>query len=276
MFSLPSFTQRFAFKGVNVLTSFRQLSKLGTLKPNEGSTQGYKRLGRGASSGKGKTSGRGQKGQKARGKVPWWHEGGQTPYYRRFPLTGFSNPNRRIYQQIKLARIQEFWNTGRIPLKEGDTLTIQEMVKCGLVTRTLRHGVKILAAGASNYNVPLNIEASKGTAVAIETIEKIGRTFTAKYFSRLGIRAHVHPERFLLKYGYVPMEARPSQRRDINYYSNPEKRGYLAKDRSILHEPLEKARAERADEKKVVKVVSKFKSLDEQLQEAIAKEGASA
>lgn len=267
MFSLPSFTQKFTFRNVNFLTSFRQLGKMGYLQPNEGSTQSYKRLGRGASSGKGKTSGRGQKGQKARGKVPWWLEGGQTPYYKRFPMTGFRNPNKRELQELNLFRIQDFWNNGRIPLKEGETLTMDVMVKCGLITRTLKDGVKILSNGCHSYNVPLNIEASKASEKAIEAIEQLGNSFTAKNFNKLGLRVHLNPEKFLLKYGYVPLEARPSQRKDIEYYSNPEKRGYLDKDRSILFEPLEKARAQGV-QKKQTKVLSKFKSLEEQLEEA--------
>lgn len=267
MFSLPSFTQKFTLKNVNFLTSFRQFGRLGYLNPSEGSTHNYKRLGRGASSGKGKTSGRGQKGQKARGKAPWWLEGGQTPYYKRFPMTGFRNPAKKEFEELKLLRIQEFWKNGRIPLEKGETLTMDVMVKCGLITRTLKDGVKILANGASSYNVPLNIEASKASETAIEVIEKAGNSFNAKYFSKLGLRVHLNPEKFLLKFGYIPLESRPSHQKDIDYYSNPGKRGYLDKDRSILLEPLEKAR-EQGVQKKQTKVFSKFKSLEEQLEEA--------
>lgn len=75
MFSLPSLTQKLAISKASFLTPIRQLGALGYLKPHEGSTFNYKKLGRGQSSGKGKTAGRGQKGQKARSKVPWWFEG---------------------------------------------------------------------------------------------------------------------------------------------------------------------------------------------------------
>lgn len=68
--------------------------KLNELKPSEGSRTSRKRIGRGDSSGNGKTAGRGQKGQKARGKVRLGFEGGQMPLYRRIPKRGFTNINR--------------------------------------------------------------------------------------------------------------------------------------------------------------------------------------
>ncbi|EMG50773.1 MRPL10 54S ribosomal protein L10 [Candida maltosa Xu316] len=267
MFSLPSFISKITTKQVNVINQVRGLSRLGFLSPHEGSVKGYKRLGRGQASGKGKTAGRGQKGQKARGKVPWWFEGGQTPYYKRFPMIGFKKSNARVYEEINLNKIQDFWNNGRIPLKEGDTLDIKVMRECGLSTGSLKNGIKILSKGPTKYTVPLNIEASRASEQAIKAIEGLGREFTARYFSKLGLRAHVNPESFLLRFGYVPLQARPTNQKDIKFYSNPEKRGYLEKDPSILTEPLNKAR-ESKQTVKVVKKASKYKSLEEQLQEA--------
>ncbi|AOW27519.1 ribosomal protein L15 [Candida albicans P57072] len=267
MFSLPSLTQKLAISKASFLTPIRQLGALGYLKPHEGSTFNYKKLGRGQSSGKGKTAGRGQKGQKARSKVPWWFEGGQTPYYKRFPITGFRKPYQTVLEEVNLSKIQDFWDNGRIPLQKGETLNIKVMKDCGLVTGSLKDGIKILGKGVENYNVPLNIEASRASDIAIQAIEKAGNSFTARYFTRLGLRAHVNPEQFLLKRGYVPLQARPTHKRDIEFYSNPDKRGYLQKDRSILLDPLEKAREELAN-KKPTKKLSKFKSLEEQLEEA--------
>lgn len=248
--------------------SMRSLGYLGRLEPSEGSVKGYKRLGRGASSDKGKTSGRGQKGQKARGKVPFLFEGGQTPLYKRLPFYGFSNAyNAMDYHKVRLDKIQDYWNNGKIPLKEGETLTIKVMRDCGLITGSIKDGVKLYALKGSTFNVPLNIEASKATIPAIEQIEAANVTFTARYFTNLGLRAHLDPEKFLLRKGYVPLPARPTSQKDIQYYSDPEKRGYLAKDESILAEPLRIAREE-YDNRKAKKVVSKFKSLEEQLQDA--------
>lgn len=234
MFNIGQSFKLKAFSGSSLLTSFRNISYLGKLEPFEGAVTQYKRLGRGPASGKGKTSGRGQKGQKARGKVPKWYEGGQTPFYKRFPIIGFKRPHRKIYHDINLERIQDFWNTGRIPLNPGETLTIKVMKDCGIISGTLKDGAKILANGKEDYNVPLSIEASKASLSAIRAIENLDQKFTAVYHSQLGLKAHVDPDYFYLRKGYLPLQARPTHRRDIGYYSNPEKRGYLLEDKSIL------------------------------------------
>lgn len=216
------------------LHTVRFASYLGHLAPSEGAVDNYKRLGRGPASGKGKTSGRGQKGQKARGKVPRWFEGGQTPFYKRFPITGFKRPYREVLHELNLRRIQTFWDENRIPLKEGETLTIRTMRECGLITGSIKDGVKILADGAETYLVPLNIETSRASMGAIKAIESTGSTYTSVYFTPLSLQAHIHPNRFLLKKGYLPLPARPTHRRDIEYYSSEAKRGYLLKDKSVL------------------------------------------
>ncbi|CAH2356061.1 54S ribosomal protein L10, mitochondrial [[Candida] railenensis] len=217
------------------LLSKRFASFLGHLEPNEGAVKDYRRLGRGPSSGLGKTSGRGQKGQKARGKVPMWFEGGQTPFFKRFPKTGFNRANKRVFHQLKLERIQDFWDNGRLTdLKEGETLTIHHMRKLGLITGSLKDGVKILSNGKESYNVPLNIEASQASSQSIARIEELGQTFNAHYFTPLSLRAHISPDHFLRTRGYLPLAARPTHKRDVKYYSNPDKRGYLLKDRSLL------------------------------------------
>ncbi|CAK9435430.1 mitochondrial 54S ribosomal protein uL15m [Lodderomyces beijingensis] len=248
----------------------RNLAHLGYLEPNGGSTKSYKRLGRGASSGKGKTSGRGQKGQKARGKVPHWMEGGQTPYFKQLPMIGSTKEYVPVFHEVYLSKIQDFWKTKRIPLEEGDTLTIKVMRECGIITGSLKDGVMLIGtggAGQDEYNVPLNVEASKATEAAIAAIESTNHSFTARYFTTLGLRAHVNPEKFLLKYGYVPLQARPTDKKSIAYYSDPEQRGYLHKDPSILTEALQAAR-EQLKVPKPKKSKSKFKSLSEQLMEA--------
>lgn len=234
MFNIGQSFKLKAFSGSSLLTSFRNISYLGKLEPFEGAVTQYKRLGRGPASGKGKTSGRGQKGQKARGKVPKWYEGGQTPFYKRFPIIGFKRPHRKIYHDINLERIQDFWNTGRIPLYPGETLTIKVMKDCGIISGTLKDGAKILANGKEDYNVRLSIEASKASLSAIRAIENLDQKFTAVYHSELGLKAHVDPDYFYLRKGYLPLQARPTHRRDIGYYSNPDKRGYLLENKSIL------------------------------------------
>ena len=108
------------------------------------------------------------------------------------------------------------------------------MKDCGIISGTLKDGAKILANGKENYNVPLSIEASKASLSAIRAIENLDQKFTAVYHSELGLKAHVDPDYFYLRKGYLPLQARPTHRRDIGYYSNPEKRGYLLENKSIL------------------------------------------
>ncbi|CAH6719403.1 54S ribosomal protein L10, mitochondrial [[Candida] jaroonii] len=238
---------------------------LGKLAPNVGAVDGYKRLGRGQASGKGKTAGRGQKGQKARGKVPRWFEGGQTPFFKRFPIIGFKRPHKKIYNELNLERIQEFWNNGRIPLKSGELLTMKVMKECGLVTGSIKDGVKVLGNGKDEYTVPLNIESSKASAGAVKSIEGIGNSFTAKYYTKLGLRAHIYPETFLLKKGYIPLEARPTHRRDIQYYSSEEKRGYLLQNPDLL------LKHRYADGPRVVKKVKAISNIERSLKDASQK-----
>lgn len=250
------------------LSSFRALSHMSFLKPNEGAVVAYKRLGRGQGSGLGKTSGRGQKGQKARGKVPKFMEGGQTPYYKRFPLIGMTRAHRQEYAHLNLERIQEFWDRNRIPLQPGETLDIHTMRRCGLVTGSLKSGVKILANGKGDYSVPLSIEACRASMAAIELIEKNGHNFTARYFTNLSLRAHVNPEKFILKKGYLPLPARPTHTRHIEYYSSEEKRGYLLKDRSLM---LDQLSAHKSSKKTNLSTLNRLSALARQLESASSK-----
>lgn len=215
------------FSGLQPRLQARQALFLGHLAPAKGATHEYKRLGRGPASGKGKTAGRGQKGQKARGKVPRLFEGGQTPYFKRFPIVGFKRPHRKEYAPLNLARIQDFWNHGRIPLAAGQTLDIRGMRACGLVTGSVRDGVQLLGNGKEDFSVPLNIEASRATSGAIGAIEAAGHTFTAVYHTKLGLMAHLKPEWFLRRRGRVPLQARPVHKRDVDYYLSPAHRGFL-------------------------------------------------
>lgn len=236
----------------NLLNQHRGFARLGDLAPFEGAVKAYKRVGRGQASGLGKTSGRGQKGQKARGKVPRWFEGGQTPYFKRFPIIGFKRPHAREYNDLNLEKVQHFWEMGRIPLKEGETLDYKVMRECGLVTGSMKDGVKLLGNGKETYNVPLNVEATRASIGAINAVEKAGYTYTSVYRTKLGLRAFLDPNRFLLKKGYVPLQARPTHKRDIKYYSDPERRGYLLKDTLIMLDQIKELQSSNAKSKKKV------------------------
>lgn len=230
-----------------VLGSFvaiRSLSLLSRLNPSYKSTKKYIRVGRGPSSGKGKTSGRGQKGQKARGSVKPWFEGGQTPIQKLFPKVGFRNTKALKLNILNLNRIVQFKKEGRLDLKEGEVLNMRKMKKLGLITGSLKDGVKILSVGKEQLNFPLKVEATRASTQAIKAIEKADGEFTARYFTKFGLRVHLYPEHFLRTRGYIPLQARPIKKRHIDYYSNPQKRGYLIKENHPLLDAIKEAQTQ--------------------------------
>ncbi|WP_369672813.1 50S ribosomal protein L15 [Enterococcus lactis] len=139
--------------------------KLHELKPAEGSRQVRNRVGRGTSSGNGKTAGRGQKGQKARsgGSVRLGFEGGQTPLFRRLPKRGFTNVNRKDYAVINLDVLNRF--------EDGAEVTPVALVEAGIV-KNEKAGIKVLANG--ELNKKLTVKAAKFSKAAQEAIEAAG------------------------------------------------------------------------------------------------------
>ena len=140
--------------------------KLHTISPNEGATHSKKRLGRGTSSGTGKTSGKGHKGQNARsgGGVRPGFEGGQTPLFRRVGKRGFSNAKFKTeYATINLSDLNKF---------ENDSVITPELLKeMGILKKQL-DGVKILGNGALEKK--LVVRANSFSKKAKEEIEKMG------------------------------------------------------------------------------------------------------
>lgn len=137
--------------------------KLHELKPAEGSRQVRNRVGRGTSSGNGKTAGRGQKGQKARSKVRLGFEGGQMPLFRRMPKRGFNNINRKEYAIVNLEALNKF--------EDGAEVTPALMVEAGIV-KNEKDGVKVLGNG--ELNKKLTVKANKFSASAKAAIEAAG------------------------------------------------------------------------------------------------------
>ena len=139
--------------------------KLHELKPAEGSRQVRNRVGRGTSSGNGKTAGRGQKGPKARsgGGVRLGFEGGQTPLFRRLPKRGFTNVNRKDYAVINLDVLNRF--------EDGAEVTPVALVEAGIV-KNEKAGIKVLANG--ELNKKLTVKAAKFSKAAQEAIEAAG------------------------------------------------------------------------------------------------------
>lgn len=141
--------------------------KLHELQQTEGSRKVRNRVGRGSSSGNGKTSGRGHKGQKARsgGGVRLGFEGGQQPLFRRIPKRGFTNINRKEYAVVNLDTLNRF--------EEGTEVTPALLVESGVV-RNEKSGIKVLAKGAVEKK--LTVKAHKFSDAAKEAIEAAGGT----------------------------------------------------------------------------------------------------
>ena len=139
--------------------------KLHELKSAEGSRKRRNRVGRGPSSGNGKTAGRGQKGQKARntpGPNPWF-EGGQTPLFKRLPKRGFTNVSRKEYSIINLETLNKF--------EEGTEVTPELLLDSGVLSKE-KSGVKVLAKGSIDRK--LTVKAHKFSRAAQEAIEAAG------------------------------------------------------------------------------------------------------
>ena len=144
--------------------------KLNELKPNEGAKHNYKRVGRGIGSGKGKTSGVGVKGQKARSGVAIkGFEGGQMPLYMRLPKHGFTNIFGKEYATITLARLEQAIASGLIDAK--GTIDEDTLLKNTVISHK-RDGVRLIGGGALKSKVSLKI--SGATKSASDAVSKAG------------------------------------------------------------------------------------------------------
>ena len=138
--------------------------KLNELRDNQGATKDRIRVGRGIGCGKGKTGGRGVKGQKARTGVSIkGFEGGQMPLHRRLPKRGFHNPFSTDYNEINIGRIQQAVDAGKIDA--GSPVTNESLVAAGVFSKA-RDGVKILGQGAITAKLSFEVEAASKSAVA--------------------------------------------------------------------------------------------------------------
>ena len=148
--------------------------RLNGISDNAGSTKKRMRVGRGIGSGKGKTGGRGVKGQKARsGVAVKGFEGGQMPLHRRLPKRGFWNPFATDYNEVNVGRVQQAIEAGKLDATQP--VTVEALVAAGVCVRA-RDGVKILGSGELKTTLSFEVVgASKG---AVEAIEKLGGTVT--------------------------------------------------------------------------------------------------
>ncbi|SLN38384.1 50S ribosomal protein L15 [Pseudoruegeria aquimaris] len=148
--------------------------KLNELRDNPGAAPKRMRVGRGPGSGKGKTAGRGIKGQKSRSGVAIkGYEGGQMPLYQRLPKRGFNKPNAKKFAVINLGLIQKFVEAGK--LDASAPITEDVLVASGLVRRKL-DGVRVLAKG--EITSKLDITVTGASKAAVDAVAKAGGSLT--------------------------------------------------------------------------------------------------
>jgi large subunit ribosomal protein L15 len=144
--------------------------KLNDLRDNEGARKERLRVGRGIGSGKGKTGGRGVKGQTSRtGVAINGFEGGQMPIYRRLPKRGFNNIFRLDYSEVNLDRLQQAVDAGKLDIKA--TINGEALVKAGVLS-TVLDGVRLLGRGT--LTAKLTLEVAGATEAAKAAVEKAG------------------------------------------------------------------------------------------------------
>ena len=143
--------------------------RLNELRDNPGARYKAKRLGRGIGSGKGKTAGKGHKGQKARsgGGIPPWFEGGQMPLNRRLPKRGFTNIFKKSYQLVNLDELETRLDAGKV---DAETLANAGLIK----NPTLP--VKLLGRGKVEKS--FQIEVAKASKAAVAAVEAAGGSVT--------------------------------------------------------------------------------------------------
>ncbi len=144
--------------------------KLNEIRDNEGARHRKMRIGRGIGSGKGKTGGRGQKGQKSRSGVAIkGFEGGQMPLHMRIPKRGFNNPFGKDYAEVNLGMIQKFIDAKKLDAKKA---VDQEALNAAGLTRGGKDGVRLLAKG--EVTSKLNISVAGASKAAVAAVEKAG------------------------------------------------------------------------------------------------------
>ena len=142
--------------------------KLNTIRENDGATRNSKRVGRGVGSGRGKTSGSGHKGQKARSGVSInGFEGGQMPIHRRLPKRGFNNIFRKNYVEVNLGRLQVAIDAGK--LDASKPVDAAALLGAGVITKT-RDGIRVLGNGVLKTKIEIHaVGASKAAAAGVES-----------------------------------------------------------------------------------------------------------
>ncbi|CAG8522602.1 2014_t:CDS:2 [Ambispora leptoticha] len=202
---------------------------LGSLSDNPKATRQRRRVGRGPASGKGKTCGAGIKGQKARSgntKPRRDFEGGQTPITRLFPKQNADVVKKEL-TTLELDRLQHWIDRGLID--PNHVITTKQLADTRCVRGVRKDGILLLGRGAQYFKTPITIEISRAAPSAIRAIEQVGGHITCRYYNRLALRVVLHPEKFWR----IPKFAYPVRQKDIDYYTDPSNRGYLADPKEL-------------------------------------------
>ncbi|MDB5733418.1 MAG: ribosomal protein [Alphaproteobacteria bacterium] len=155
--------------------------KLNEIRNNPGAHKRKDKVGRGSSSGLGKTSGRGVKGAKARtGNGIYGFEGGQMPLHMRMPKRGFRNIFSKDFSEVNLSRIQKAIDNKKLDIKVK--ITEEVLRKAGLAHKS-KDGVRLLAKG--EITAKIDIEVAGASAAAKEAVEKAGGTVTTTYVKKV-------------------------------------------------------------------------------------------
>jgi large subunit ribosomal protein L15 len=198
--------------------------KLNNLYDNEGAVKKGRRIGRGIGSSKGKTSGRGHKGQKSRsgGSISPTFEGGQTKLYKLFPKRGFNNKNHEAHMvPLNLGTLQNYIDMGR--LSTDTTITLRDLMEAGMFKpNAVKHGVKLLAEGKERLRQAVDIHISRASKESIHAIESVGGSVMTVHYNKLALRQQLRPEKF----DHPIKDARPPPKYQP-YYTSWFRRGYL-------------------------------------------------
>jgi len=152
--------------------------RLNELRDNPGATRTAKRVGRGIGSGKGKTAGRGHKGQKSRSGVAIkGFEGGQMPIYRRLPKRGFNNIFRKDFNEVNVGRLQRAVDEGK--LDASKPVNVETLIASGVI-RKAKDGVRLLAKG--ELKAKLTLEVAGTSEAAVKAVEGAGGSVTVAPF----------------------------------------------------------------------------------------------
>ncbi len=148
--------------------------KLNEIADNSGARKTSKRVGRGIGSGKGKTSGAGVKGQKARsGVAVAGFEGGQMPIYRRLPKRGFNNIHRIEYQEINIGRLQKAIDEGKVDTAQP--IDAAALIAAGVIRRA-QGGLRLLGRGEIGAKIAITVAGASKSAIA--AVEAAGGSVT--------------------------------------------------------------------------------------------------